>query len=135
MKKPKFLISALILSALSLSLLAPIPVRADTPGERRTKICQDTTVIDVGSDCNESGGGIWGVVNIVLRIMTYAVGVLAVIGMVIAGIMYITSSDGKGDSPGGVKAAKTMIFNIVIGLAIYAVLFALLEWLIPGGIM
>ena len=117
----KKLFSCLLCLTLTLGLIsfvAPQPVFADD--------C-DTSILNVS--CDDRGGGIWGILDVVLIILTASIGVLAVLGFVIAGIMYATASG----SEERVKKAKTMIFNIVLGLVIYALLWALLEFLIPGG--
>lgn len=79
-----------------------------------------------GSDWKE--GGVICILKLVLNIMTYGIGVLAVVGIVLSGIQYITS---QGDS-GKMAKAKNRIIQVVIGLVIYAVLYAALYFLVPG---
>lgn len=70
------------------------------------------------------------------RISTYikwfslGIGILAVFGLVISGIQYAAAQD----NPQAVAGAKTRIYNIAIGIVIYALMFGLLQWLIPGGL-
>ena len=79
-------------------------------------------------DCGSNGKGIWGVIDLVIVILTYIIGVLAIIGVVVAGIRYTTARD----NPEGATAAKKMIFNIVIGLLIYGCIFGIMQFLLPG---
>lgn len=71
-----------------------------------------------------------------LRVATYlrwtflGIGVLAVFGFVISGIQYGVAQD----NAQSVAAAKTRIINIIYGVVIFAVMFAMLQWLVPGGI-
>ena len=65
-----------------------------------------------------------------IRWLIVGIGILAVFGFVIAGIQYSAAQD----NPQAVAAAKTRINNIVIGIIIYFVMFAALQWLIPGGV-
>jgi hypothetical protein len=68
--------------------------------------------------------------RIVLQIMTAGVGVAAVGGIVYAAVLYTSA----GDAADQVKKAKTIITDVVIGLVAYALMFLLLNWLIPGGV-
>lgn len=65
-----------------------------------------------------------------IRWLTVGIGVLAVFGLVISGIQYAAAQE----NPQSVAAAKSRINNIVIGIIIYLVMFAMLQWLIPGGL-
>lgn len=76
------------------------------------------------------GGGVYEILLIILNILTAGVGVLGVLGLVISGITYLTARDNEQQ----VAKAKSRILQIVIGLAIFAVLYVGLQWLIPGGI-
>lgn len=69
-------------------------------------------------------------VNIYLKWITAGIGVLAVFGLVISGIQYTAA----GDNPQAVSEAKRRINNIIIGVLIYVLMFAALQWLIPGGL-
>ena len=60
--------------------------------------------------------------------MTAGIGILATIGIVISGVQYLTA----GDNEDQVKKSKRRIFEIIIGLAAYALIAALLTWLLPG---
>lgn len=105
---------------LMLGAIVTTPVMADCGGAK-------TSVLN----CEEGQNGIYWVLNLVLEIMSFGVVVLAVVGLVVAGIQYITAKD----SADQVKKAKDRIFQIVVGLVIYALMWSLLEWLIPGGII
>lgn len=77
-----------------------------------------------------SSSGIWGVLLFALKVMTAGVGVLAVLGVVWAAVLYTTADD-RADQ---VKKAKDMIWNVVIGVVAFGLMYALLNFLIPGGI-
>ena len=68
--------------------------------------------------------------KLVVNILVYGLGALAVIGVVIAGILYLTARDNEQQ----VAKAKTRLIEIVIGLVAWAMLFTLLQWLVPGGV-
>ena len=76
------------------------------------------------------GSGVYDILSIVLNVLTIGVGVLGVLGIVIAGIQYVTAADNEQQ----MAKAKQRIIEVVIGLVIYAVMYSVLQWLIPGGI-
>ena len=80
---------------------------------------------------NAEGEGIVQLLSMGLNILTAGVGILATIGLVISGIQYTAARDDAGK----VAKVKSRIFNIVIGLLAYGVMWLTLEWLIPGGIL
>ncbi|MDR1032531.1 MAG: hypothetical protein LBL84_00780 [Candidatus Nomurabacteria bacterium] len=90
--------------------------------------CPETSILKVS--CDENGGGIWAVLNIIVIILSSGVAIAAVVGMGIAAFTYATA----GGSEERVKKSKDRILQIVIGMLIYGVLFLALEWLIPGGL-
>ena len=60
----------------------------------------------------------------------YGLGVAAVLGVIIAGVMYMTARDNEAQ----VTRAKTRLYEVVIGLIAWALMYAVLRWLIPGGL-
>ena len=76
-----------------------------------------------------SGCGVYMILNLILDILTYGVGIAAIIGISISGITYLTA---KGNEQQTIKA-KRRIYEIVIGLVAYAALYAALSFLLPGG--
>lgn len=73
---------------------------------------------------------IWLILIWVINILTVGVGILAVGAIVYAGFLYATARDDSGQ----VKKSIEIITNTVIGLLIYVFMFAILNFLIPGGI-
>ena len=74
------------------------------------------------------GSGVLDILRLVVNILSVGVGVLGVLGIVIAGIQYLTSAGNEEQ----MRKAKRRIFEIVIGLAAYVLIYALLSWLLPG---
>ncbi|MBR1795714.1 C39 family peptidase [Candidatus Saccharibacteria bacterium] len=92
--------------------------------------CIDT--IFFGQVCDScDGGSVFKILALIIKILTAGVGVLAVLGITIAGIMYLTSSGNEVK----MAKAKNRIFQVVIGILVYGVMFAVLQFLIPGGIL
>jgi hypothetical protein len=86
--------------------------------------------------CPQAGGsnvqdsGVWGVLILILNIMTAGVGILGVGGIVYGAILYASA----GDDSSQVSQAKDIIKNVVIGLLAFMGMYLLLNFLIPGGI-
>lgn len=74
--------------------------------------------------------GIGGLLGLVVKILSYGLGAAAVIGVVVAGIMYLTARDNESQ----VTAAKQRLLNTVIGLIAWVVMFSVVNWLIPGAV-
>ena len=74
------------------------------------------------------GGGIICILEFVIDIMTIGVGILATIGIGVAGIQYLTA----GGSEEQTRKAKRRIFEIVIGLAAYVLIYAILKFILPN---
>ena len=88
----------------------------------------DTNFFGPLQDDNE-GCGVYMVLNTIIDILTYGIAIAATIGIAISGIVYLNA---KGDQQRTLKA-KRRIYEIVIGLAAYAVLYFALGFLLPGG--
>lgn len=71
------------------------------------------------------------ILNMILVVVTTGVGIAAVGSIVFAGVLYITARDNAAQ----VSKAKTMIMNTIIGIIAYILMWAFLEWIIPGGIL
>ena len=86
--------------------------------------CVATTFF--GTACGKEG--IFKVLSFALDIMTIGIGILAVIGILVVGVQYLTA----GDNVGQTEKAKRRMLEIIIGLVIYIVVYGLLKWLLPG---
>lgn len=76
-------------------------------------------------------GGIWGILQLVIDILTAGIGIAAVGGIIYGAVLYSSA----GGSAEQTKKAKDMIRNIVIGLITYSLMFAILNFIIPGGLI
>lgn len=79
---------------------------------------------------NLSQNGVWGLLLLAINILTAGVGIAAIGGIVYGSILYTSA----GGSPEQVKKAVGIITNVVIGIVAYALMFGLLNFLIPGGV-
>lgn len=118
-------IIALIMAAICVAG-ANIPVAALEPAG----VLGATDKTNILNDCGGKTGeeSITCVLKLVVTILSIGVGILGVIGISVSGIQYLTA----GGSEEKTRKAKRRIYEIVIGLALYAVLYFALQWLLPG---
>lgn len=100
--------------------------------ENKDKTEIETNLMGTIEESKDSNGcGVYTTINLIIMFLTYGVAIAATVGLVITAIIYITSSD----NANRLAMAKTRALEIVIGLGIYAVMWSLSQWLVPGGIM
>lgn len=110
-----------VLPFLSAALIVTTPVFAAKCGGAETSVIECT---------GEGEEALFDIIKQVIRILTGAIFVIA-IGAVVFGAVLYTSS---GDSPEGIKKARTIWVNTVIGMIMYAFMVAITNFLIPGGV-
>ena len=142
------IMSGAILVVAGFLFIAP-PVEAAECGKVQTSIitcdqtggdegmCPDGTTPKLDTTCSDgskpsaiSNNGLWGVLLIAVNILTAGVGVVALGGIVYGAILYISA----GGSSEQVKKAMGIFTNVVIGVVAYAGMYALLNFLVPGGV-
>lgn len=75
-------------------------------------------------------GAIEDVVYSIIRFLTAGVGIIVVIVIILSGIQY-SASQGNAEAT---QQAKSRIQNVIIGLFIYLFAFAIIQYLVPGGL-
>lgn len=119
-------LSMLFLSIVAFASVIAVPqVFAGTCGGVQTSIIT----------CSQAGGtgtssGIWGILILVLNILTGGIGIAAVGGIVYGAMLYASA----GDKAEQTKKAIGIITNVVIGIVAYGLMYIVLNFLIPGGI-
>ena len=124
----------LIGSSIIIPTFSPTPVFAGTactckqkdgteiPGET-----VDAAILKNACDCG-NGESVFYILELVVDTMTIGIGILGVIGISITGIQYLTA----GGSEEKTRKAKRRMFEIVIGLVAYVLIYAALKWLMPS---
>lgn len=138
MKKLSVALAAIIFCLVGLGFCGSGAYAATCGGVEVSVLGCDTQ--PTGGGANNSGGaansddiqnsGVWKLLELILNIMSGLVLVLAVGGIVYAAIMYASAQDNASQ----VQQAIENIRNVVIGLVLYILMYALLQFLIPGGI-
>ena len=87
----------------------------------------DTSIIDCTDD-DGKGSAMYCVLDIVVTVLTFTIGVAGTLGSVISGFQYMTSRD----NPTQMTKAKNRMINIVIGIALYVAFVAVLQFFLPS---
>jgi hypothetical protein len=108
------------------------PMTASALGDKGCEV--DTAIIkcsNVKEDSNDiKNTGLWSILLLAINILTAGVGVVALGGVVYGSILY-TSAGGNQEQ---VKKAMGIFANVVIGVIAFAGMWALLNFLVPGGV-
>ncbi len=123
MKKLVMKLVAIVMMGAML-VAAPTPVMADDG-------CNGTSTAIIGDGCVEddgNGGGVTYILNLVVDIMTMGVGILGTLGIVVVGVQYLTA----GGNEEKTRKAKQRILEIVIGMALFVALAAIIKFLNPS---
>lgn len=88
-------------------------------------------LVTFASSCSASSGCdlVGNYINPLINMLTVAFGLIAVISLILGGIQYTAS---EGDPQKSAKA-KSRISNTIFAIIAYAVLYGLLQFLVPGG--
>ena len=123
MKRLLLSLNALIISLLSVGILATVPAYASTS---RQDACGGLTLLDNSNDCNSGGSGIKDLAAGIVTILSIITGIAGVIMVIVAGFKYITSG---GDS-NAISSAKTTLIYAIVGLAVAALAQFLVHFVI-----
>lgn len=139
MKHIKFALTALVFGIMAFSVTSfsahvsaqtdPTPAAADAvaggsagsvpatgagSGDLKSDACAGLQQLDSTKKCDGSDTGVQNIVKSIVSILSYVIGIVAVIMVVISGFKYVTAS---GD-PSNVKSAKDTLIYALIGLFI-----------------
>jgi hypothetical protein len=111
----KRFIHKLIAPVVSCALLMAVAV-PHVGAQNTVAVCSG--VAAAGGSCSEAGAGttVNEVIGVVVNILSFVVGIVAVIMIIVAGFKYVTSG---GDSS-NVQSAKNTIMYAIVGLIIVA---------------
>lgn len=81
--------------------------------------------------CEQRNNPIINLVFSLIRFLTFGIGILIIFSIILSGFQYMTA---QGNSQTTGKALKR-IFNAVIALLLYIFAFAIMNYLVPGGLI
>jgi protein-tyrosine phosphatase len=123
----------LCLSIALISLFSTLSFTTIASAAEPTDACGTPTNI-IKLNCGDGKGmgnnAIWGILLAVIMILTAGIGIVAIGGLIYGAILYTTAQDNSGQ----ITKSKTTIANVVIGLVLYAFMWSLLQFLVPGGV-
>ena len=108
----------------------------DCPGEVKNNICIPEKA-NLGNDCATDEETCLTEANPIIRDIRFAinflaagVGVVVTLAIIIGGVRYMTA----GSNTTQVQEARKMIMNALVGLVAFGLMYAFLQWLVPGGV-
>ena len=127
-----------LLSAFSFVISLPKPVHASSMVCKCTNTYSDGTVKEENGASvtifgDENGcycGGTDGAINLIVSIFTGTVVVAGTVGIVIVGLMFLTARDNEEQ----VAKAKKRLAQVVVGIIAFALIDAIANLLVPGGL-
>ncbi len=75
--------------------------------------------------------GLFTYINTAIKLLSALIGIVVTGMIIVGGIKYSMA----GSDPGAVEKAKKLIFSAILTLVGYGLLFAVAQWLLPGGIL
>ena len=75
------------------------------------------------------GCGVYSILSLAIDTLSIGVAILAIIGIVLTGVKYLMAKDDIEQA----KNAKHRLYQIIVGLVAYVLLYAGVQWLLPGG--
>lgn len=121
-------------SAVALATTTPAPAStAAAPSCPAGEVALSVPIFASDGNClaaGSSGNVITAYVILFLKLIGGLIGGIIILMLLIAGIQYITSAG----NASLVKAAKDRIINAITALVLFAFMYAILNFLIPGGI-
>ena len=129
MKKILLILSSIfLLSLVSVAFTGTFVNAQNSCGGIETSIISCAN--DGGSTANVKDSAVWQILRVAINILTGGVMIAALGGLIYASVLYTSS----GANPETRKKSMTIMTNIVIGIVTYALMWALLNFILPGGI-
>lgn len=119
------------LKLLFLAALAVVAVGASPISVYAAENCGGTKTQLIACDSKSGTAAIGDLIRIAVTVMTVLIGVVATGGIAYGAILYASARDNQAQ----VSSALTIIRNVVIGLILYGFTIAIINWLIPGGVI
>jgi len=134
-------ITSLVLGTLlALTMLVgfAVPASAQTD-QKQVKCGADQVAVGIpinGNNCVDKGTTVENNIIIVwisglIKFLTVGVGLAATGGVVYGGFLYLTAQGNAGKTQKGIAT----ILNALIGVTLYALSFAIVNFLVPGGVL
>lgn len=115
----------------------PTATTASSSGGTGASCGSSTDCITQPTSKNDCAGkestacGLFDYINTAIKLLSAMIGIISTILIIVGGIRYSAA----GADPNAVAKAKSMIFKGVYAIVGFGLLFAVMEWLLPGGIL
>lgn len=129
--------SAVLTVVLLVVSLTPLALAQDDLGPADPAIRAGGTTecggVEIGFSvgCKDTGNPITDYLAAILSFLARGVGLVVVLMLIVGGIQYIASAG----NPQGIEAAKKRLTNAIMALLLFIFMAAILNFLVPGGIL
>ena len=120
----------MIVAAMTVFSIGLVPAAVSVPTYAQSQ-CGSTKTQLIACSGKTGIETIGNVIKIAISVLTVLIGIAATGGLAYAGILYASAQDDQGK----VSAAKVIIRNVAIGIVLYGFTIAIINWLIPGGVI
>ena len=127
MKKILVRFSAALLIIMSLGVVTGA---STVMAASHTKKCGDAVTAIIKCDASTDGGPVVGLLVEIINFLAVGVGVAVAGGIVWGGFVYSQANGNSTKTQEGI----TIIVNAVIGLMLFIFMYAIVNWLVPGGL-
>lgn len=134
MKKLRLIIGAFV----AMFLLSTAPVYAQTPTQSSPppqnsgpSKCGNTKTQLIACEGKTGIETIGNLIKITITVLTVLIGITATGGLAYAGLLYASAQDDQSK----VTNAINIVRNVVIGIVLYGFTVAIINWLVPGGVI
>lgn len=115
-----------------LSATAPPPATTAPAASGDTESCDSVKLaIHVGCKSTGANNEIFDYARAIIFYLSSIFGIIMVLMIIASGFLFLTSAG----SPGALKKAKLLLANVVISIFLFALMFGILNYLIPGGVI
>lgn len=118
-----------LIIAAALTLFPVMTVAPAYAADSTAHTCGNTKTEFIACDSKTGLGTIGDMIKIVLIVLSIVIGAAALGTLAYAAILYSSARDEQNK----VSEAKTIMWNVVIGLMLYGFTVVVINWLLPGG--
>ncbi len=91
--------------------------------------CSGISELGTSQDCASGGSGVTNIISTGVSILSYIIGVVAVVMIIISGIRFATS----GGNSSSVESSKKMLIYAILGLVLAALAQVLVRWVLNSS--
>jgi len=118
----------------SIALAAPVPVPVPSQcaggfSAAQCSACSGISELGSSQDCASGGSGVTNIISVGVNILSYIIGIIAIVMVIISGIRFATS----GGNSSSVESAKKTLIYAILGLVLAALAQVIVHWVLNSA--